>query len=336
MSDRNEPPLAEHVDVRVDEVRLARQWDAVSTRLRKRHPFAVPALAFVAVAVVAVVLVVVRPWRGDAPLPTPTVAASDDALMLPDGSRVSRAPHTQLDVRGATTEDVWLSLAAGSIDLDVTHVEGRSFVVSAGGHDVIVVGTKFTVTHVDRRVSVTVREGRVRIRARGVEKLLGAGESWAGPEVEEPASAIDDDAGAAIELPANPTPTPSAPVEGPKELLARATAARADGKPREAAAALDTLRKKHRSDARAGLAAFELGRVRLDALSDPAGAAEAFADAVALAPNAPFREDAEARRVEALERAGDVVRCVKARDAFLERHPQSFHAPKVTARCTKR
>jgi transmembrane sensor len=339
MSDRHEP-LSEHVAVRIDDARLARQWGNVAMRLSIgwRRPFALPALAgaLATIAIVALLVVVVRPWRTEM-VTAPAPAVMDEALVLPDGSRVARSPSTQLEVRDATVERVWLALSAGTIDLDVTHIEGRSFVVSAGGHDVVVVGTKFTVSLLDGKVAVAVREGRVRVRGRGVERLLGAGESWSGPaaELAPPEVTPEEDAGPVIELPATSPSGAARPVEGPKELLAKAMAARAEGKSRESAAAFDTLRKRHRSDARAGLAAFELGRIRLDALGDPAGAAEAFADAVALAPNAPFREDAEARRVEALERAGDVARCAKAREAFLARHPQGLHSRQVAARCPR-
>ena len=90
----------------------------------------------------------------------------------------------------------------------------------------------------------------------------------------------------------------------PPELLRLAEVARSAGRLAEAARAFDALRHKYRGDARAGLAAFELGRIRLDSMGNAAGAAEAFADAIALSPGAPFREDAEARRVQALERSG--------------------------------
>ncbi|HTQ47109.1 MAG TPA: hypothetical protein VMI75_30350, partial [Polyangiaceae bacterium] len=60
--------------------------------------------------------------------------------------------------------------------------------------------------------------------------------------------------------------------------------------------------------------------LRLDALGDPAGALAAFDDAIVLAPRAGFREDAEARRVEALDRMND-TRCPAARQAFLARYP---------------
>jgi tetratricopeptide (TPR) repeat protein len=117
-------------------------------------------------------------------------------------------------------------------------------------------------------------------------------------------------------------------------LLELADAARLSGRPAEAARAFDRLLRAHRGDPRAGLAALELGRLRMDNLGDPAGALEAFSDAVALAKSGAVREDAEARRVQALERLGDIARCVRARDAYLERFPGGIHASSIRRRCT--
>jgi transmembrane sensor len=121
-----------------------------------------------------------------------------------------------------------------------------------------------------------------------------------------------------------------------EKLFRLADVARGSGHPREAERAYDTIRKRYRSDARAGLAAFELGRLRLDALKNPGGAAEALSDAIALAPGAPFREDAEARRVQALHASGATAACVKARDAYLARYPSGAHAAVVRLRCGSR
>lgn len=73
----------------------------------------------------------------------------------------------------------------------------------------------------------------------------------------------------------------------------------------------------------------------MDALGDPAGAAEAFGDAIALSPGAPFREDAEARRVEALDALPDKARCERAREAFIARYPAGLHAARVSQRCKR-
>ena len=119
-----------------------------------------------------------------------------------------------------------------------------------------------------------------------------------------------------------------------KELMQLGDAARLTGHPQDSAVAYDALRTHRRSDARAGLAAFELGRLRLDKLDDAAGAEEAFRDAIVLAPDAPFREDCEARRVDALERIHDADGCARARADYLARYPGGLYVSQVSKRCT--
>lgn len=347
-------PLSTHVRAPVDEARLARQWSRIAPRLgepRRRHFFllAIPAVLLVA----SLLFLLVRPARS--PSATPR-GSTDEVLTLPDGSRVALAPATQMSVVAATPDRVHLALESGAIDVEATHRDGRSFTVSASSYRVIVVGTHFTVRKesVNGRiiVAVAVQQGRVRVDGPADSRTLGAGESWsaaidptlasaatdAAPSDELPA-VVSSVASVAPEAPA-PNPAPSAPlpvrpVEGPRELLARATEARSSGKHRDAAAAYDALRKRYRTDSRAPLAAFELGRIRLDALGDPAGAAEAFGDAIALGPTAPFREDAEARRVDAFHAMGDVARCAEARSAYLARYPSGLHARRVAQLCAK-
>lgn len=352
--------LADDIADRTDEARLARQWSNVSRRLtvRPRRQFFIMALApAVVIALAALALLIVRPWRAE-----PAVARAPDALQLPDGSRAQLSGGAEVMLESATRDRVHLVLSAGAIELDVTHVEGRSFVVTAAGHDVTVLGTAFTVrldsTSDKRSLSVEVRRGRVRVDGPSGEHILDAGQSWSTridgttalaapplPVVAPSALAVAADEPSSAPAPdpieprvaGEPSARPAAPaaVEGPRELLARATDARAAGRPRDAAIALDTLRKRYRSDARAGIAAFELGRVRLDALHDPGGAAEAFADAMALSPSGPFREDAEARRVEALDALPDRSRCERARDAYLAHYPTGLHAKQIAIRCKR-
>ena len=367
MKREQERPLGDDVATRVDQARLARQWSGVSAGLasRPRRRFFFAALAPAAIVALAMIAVLIaRPWRSDA---SSGVARATDAVVLPDGSRMTLSSGAEVVLETATPTRVHLTLGAGTLDLDVTHVEGRPFVVTAGGHDVTVLGTAFMVKlearDGKRTLSVDVTRGRVRVFGPTGDHILDAGQSWsaridalasgasasgvgspsalaASPSVPpvlttpEGQATVDPPAPSAEPV-ALPAPTTAPPVEGPRELLARATDARAAGRPRDAAVALDTLRKRYRSDARAGLAAFELGRLRMDALSDPAGAAEAFGDAMALAPAAPFREDAEARRVEALDALPDRARCERARDAFIARYPAGLHANNVLKRCKR-
>jgi tetratricopeptide (TPR) repeat protein len=137
-----------------------------------------------------------------------------------------------------------------------------------------------------------------------------------------------------------PRPSASTPreptVAGPRELFDLGNAARRAGDGAGAARAYEQLLEHHPRDARAGLAAFELGRLRMDRLGDVHGAIQALQRAVALAPGAAFREDAMARLVDAYAAAGATVRCRSAQSAYLESYPTGVRAPTVARRCGAR
>ena len=146
------------------------------------------------------------------------------------------------------------------------------------------------------------------------------------------------------DLPAQPkgkAPVPAAEVRpksgaSARELFERADAERLAGNAPAAAAAFDELRRRHPGDARAGYAAFMLGRIRLDTLADPGGAVEAFEFAIAHPGSGFFLEDAAARRVEALAKAGRTRECAQARAQFLAQHPKAVRAPLVRQLCNER
>ena len=52
-----------------------------------------------------------------------------------------------------------------------------------------------------------------------------------------------------------------------------------------------------------------------------------------LARDAGLRDDAEARRVEALDKMGANARCVRAKGAYLANHPSGVHRAEVTGWC---
>ncbi|RYG77649.1 hypothetical protein EON77_10070 [bacterium] len=119
----------------------------------------------------------------------------------------------------------------------------------------------------------------------------------------------------------------------PDDLFRLADTARLASRPRHAALAFDELRSKYPRDSRAGIAALQLGRLRLLDLDDAAGAKEALDDAIRLNPEGFLREDAQARRVQALEEVGDHAGCLEARDAYLATYPQGVHAVSLARRC---
>ncbi|MBN2191567.1 MAG: FecR domain-containing protein [Polyangiaceae bacterium] len=105
------------------------------------------------------------------------------------------------------------------------------------------------------------------------------------------------------------------------------------GRPAEAATALDQLRRRFPGDSRAGLAAFELGRLRQDQLGDPAGAAEALENA--LRRGGAFGEDASARLVQAYRALGNRAGCERARANYLAKYPSGAHAEAVRRQCRR-
>ena len=365
---RTRDPLGSYITPDLNEARLARQRTAIADRLKPRRPRWYLQLA-PAVCVAAIVFLLIRSHGhpvGEVTARTVVEAPSGEplAMTLLDGSRVTLDPETKLSLMTLLAKDVRLQLDRGGIDLDVSHVKGRQFVVAAAGYEVRVLGTRFAVrfrpTDEGSALEVKVFRGRVRVTRIGEPadlRILGAGETWSTAlgippgapaptaSVEEPRSMQTPATGLILDDRKTPSvspstdvapPAPSPRVVGAKELWSQAERARASRRFRDEAIALDMLRLRHRSDPRAGLAAFELGRLRQDTLHDPGGAAEAFVDAILLAPNGPFREDAEARRVEALETAGRRDQCVEAKAAFLARYPGGIHRERVSARCEPR
>jgi transmembrane sensor len=124
-------------------------------------------------------------------------------------------------------------------------------------------------------------------------------------------------------------PAPDRSAEAAR-LFQRAQDARAAGKSAEAARLLSELLRRYPNDPRAGLAAFELGRIKLDA-RDPKGAVEALDQAEGAGK--AFEEQVAARRVQALEESGDGRACRAAREDFLRRFPKGPFAAIVRRRC---
>ena len=107
----------------------------------------------------------------------------------------------------------------------------------------------------------------------------------------------------------------------PDELLLAADVKRLSHHPAEAIAPLQQLVRDHADDTRAPMAAFTLGRILLEELDRPADAATAFAAADKLAPTGPLAEDAVAREVESLARAGDRAAARQAAEQYVARFP---------------
>lgn len=117
--------------------------------------------------------------------------------------------------------------------------------------------------------------------------------------------------------------------ESAETLLSLADIARLSGHASDATAPLERLLAEHGSDPSAPVAAFTLGRIRLDTLGDPARAADAFARALALGPPRGIEEDVHARLVEARALSGDSLGAEAAAARYLKKFPAGRYAHSI-------
>jgi TolA-binding protein len=129
-----------------------------------------------------------------------------------------------------------------------------------------------------------------------------------------------------------PSVAAAPPVDAAK-LFETAKAARSAGDVEGAVRSYAALLKEFPNDKRAGVAALELGRLRMDAQHAYGPAADAFRRAIAAAPNEGVREDALARLVEALDALNDRAQCLKERSRYQQHYPKGVHAESVQSRC---
>jgi transmembrane sensor len=351
----------------ITESRLARQYDAVRARMpAPRRPGRAWVGWVVAAASTAALAIVL--WRAGSVRKSGLVdeavlesgsTADGVRVTLADGSSLQLAAATRARLTSAQPKAIRIDLDRGAVEIEATHVDGRSFVVGAGLYEVRVVGTHFAVQRdPGDQVVVRVDRGAVEVASTaggnaGETRRLAAGERWSASDgvAGQPSGSTPAGEPAQVDT-ATPVPFRPAAAEPPqpgpattanaalahhdetaRELFDDAQRARADGRSDDAARAFDRLRRTFPHDPRSALAAFELGRLRLDVLGDPRGAEEALRDAIALGPSSPFREDAEARRVEALWRMGDSSTCASARAAYLARWPNGTYRRAVEVGC---
>jgi transmembrane sensor len=358
--------LSKHVAVDTSEARLARVWSNVREGL-ERH--AAPERRFVrrGLVVLAVTVALAAVAFGAARFRDPNFVGSPfhqaaletagDALVLDlhDGSRLELDARTRVEVVESAPDNLTMRLRHGRVECDVVPKPGRRFTLLASSVEVRVTGTRFSVelSPNGERVEVSVERGSVEVTAplaAEAKRRLAAGERWAielgpaaragsepepnvaEPTLPEPDIAPYNPSGAAPSERPNATPEPGE-APGARELFDLGNAARRAGDSAGAARAYETILAKHPGDPRAGLAAFELGRLRMGPLGDARGAVTAFRRAIALAPGAGFKEDAMARLVEAYAALGDTKQCRSAREAYLSSYPRGVHAVAVAKRC---
>jgi hypothetical protein len=322
-------------------------------------------------ACAALAVVVTRTPEETASVWAGSVVASDDApvdFTLAEGTHIELEPRSQVQLLQSSSRSVQLALGGGSARFDVAKKRSRRFSVRSGPVEVLVTGTQFRVTRAasakGERVSVAVEEGTVEVHREGQEQVsLHAGDHWstfvehAQPTVQadargqtpEPANeqleeaALDEGDGSFEEPEEEPAvrreshrSKKQARSEQPSEaetLFDRANVARRAGLLREAADLFDQLVQDHARDRHAALAAFELGRMRMDSFGDMKGAVAALERSLSLDARRAFAEDALARLTLAYEALGDVKACNRSRERYLARYPEGVHAQYLLGRC---
>jgi transmembrane sensor len=343
------PRLARYFEAKATEARVARVWaglDARFDRAERLRPLRRTVIVLALAAALAAALLVA--WRRP---PASAPVASVHVLDLADGSRVTHAADDRVEVVSVADDRVELRLVSGKAAFRVARNEARAFLTRAGGYTIRVVGTEYTVELTRDALKVAVQKGEVAVsrdEEDGVTRVR-AGEAWstslvAAPETApkpspsppatgpEPEATADGSASSAARPPARPDGSAAPESQAASALFQRAENARLAGRNDDAARLLGEFLRRYPNDPRAGLAAFELGRIRLDA-RDPKGAIEALDQAEGAGK--AFEERVAARRVQALEESGDVQACRAERDAFLRRFPNGAFAATVRRRCVE-
>jgi TolA-binding protein len=254
-------------------------------------------------------------------------------LALADGSIAHLREAARVDVDVQTSDLVRLLQHSGIVRYDVAKNASRRFVIDAQGIEVRVIGTSFTVEVEPSHVRVSVERGRVAVEGSQTAAELGAGdEIRLEIEPEETLVILDDD----------PAPSPATASSGddrsPRaktrptatvaQLLARADAARSQGRLAEAAATLGELVREHPQDPRAYSSYFLLGKVER-ARGHHGAAASAFAACSRRAPAGSLSEDARAEAAASWLDAGQTARAAKDARTYLELHPKGAHADRM-------
>jgi len=289
--------------------------------------------AVVAAAVVALVLL------------RPTATLSSARTVLSDGSMVDVDRGGQIHVVSDRPEETRIEVVAGRAEFEVQKRPNRPFITTVRGVEVRVVGTHFSTELDESRppgvVRVVVSRGIVEVVGRQGEQVarLNAGdriEVSLGPAQKADAvTAPNNSPSAALAEPEPSAARAASPPPDASKLFEKAHEARRTGDIQGAVSAYAALIKQFPHDSRVGVAALELGRLRMDSQHAYGPAADAFRRAMTSAPNEGIREDALARLVEAVDAMGDKATCLTEQRHYQARYPNGVHAASVRARCVR-
>lgn len=360
--------LSSYVEPPLTDARLDAQWSRISERLPTvssgRSRLWLPAAGLAVAAALTVVWL--KPGTQEPSAWEGSVVASDDSpveMTLAEGSLVELSPRSEVELLRSSQDSVELRLSEGSARFAVSADRSRRFSVRSGPVEVVVRGTEFRLTRSraagGEHVRIDVEEGTAEVArhdAQASRVKLVKGEHWSTFVAYEKTSQVREESGSlkpvaeTSEADEDKSATEAAlpfasdeprraqrtrrPADGAAaELLDRANLARRAGQMREASELYAEIVQRFPKDRSAALSAFELGRIRMDALSDPRGAVQAFERALALDARRAFAEDALARLALAHDATGDGAACKRAKERYLAKYPEGVHVEMLSRRC---
>jgi TolA-binding protein len=330
---------------------------ALAAEQKTRRPWLWAVSAIAAAAACATMWFTLRTPSGPALAASGTALGSDvgaASAVLADGSLIDIDRGGRIQIVTDRPEETRVAVLAGRAEFEVQKRLGRPFLTTIRGVEVRVVGTHFSteldMSHPPGLVRVTVQRGTVEVRAPVGDRVarLNAGDKLEislgtakgstdlAPSVAAPSAASGQAvAGLPVAAADSGNVTPG-PVLNASKLFEAAREARHSGNVQAAVAAYAALIKQFPGDERVGVAALELGRLRMDTLRAYGPAAVAFRRAIAAAPNEGIREDALARLIEALDAMGDQAACLQEQRRYEARYSRGVHAVTVRGRCVSR
>lgn len=314
--------------------------------------------------------VAARQWHGASVSFGATLQTTGDRLFvdLDGGDQLELAANTRVQVLPGDIRNAAIRLQQGTVVCEVASHGKRHFSVLVADLEIQDTGTRFSVSRdaESGQVEVTVERGSVLIVGpAGAQsgRSITAGERWVRdrgralsptqppPQTSSPSltprlpTAPPADANVDVApvitksktFDAEPTHdstalTPDTPTS--QALFDQGNVARRAGNAAAAARAYQMLLAHYPKDSRTGLAALELGRLRMGPLADVPGAVHAFELALARAPSAGFREDALAHLIAAHADLGEIAKCRSLREAYLKDYPHGVHVALVERQCS--
>ncbi len=288
----------------------------------------------------------------------PSGSKTQRRIPLSDGSTMTLAPGASLEVKDNAPTRFRTALHRGWVRYNIIPGQSRIWEVDTGLCRIIVLGTQFTVNQTARAVHLAVHRGSVAVHAPTGDRVLAivtAGKTYTlrapsldsldrlanNHKISEEIQAYSAEHEAAEESVkrrtrevgpgANREARPNMQIaelaglgasEDVNDILKRADEARLRNKPQTATTLLERILREHPNDPAVSLAALTLGKIRLDTLHQPREAALAFRKAASSKRlPAPLREQAYARCVEALRRAGDIKAARQMGELYKRRFP---------------